>query len=245
MAFGTATASPLLDTGQVRKYSYRHRMGMVPSAEWLVYHDDFLSIVATNVPNGWSAAVIDTGATVVQDTTTTHNNGVLLFDSDGATEGTSIYHSKNMRLISGKKFFMEIRFKTEIADDSDVQFGLSDLTATTNPEDLWTTTAAALVAFGVLDGDATVGMLSDVSNGGTSVQLGTIDLVSATWHTLAISYNGSILQGWVDGNLALTWSGAASTIPTSTLLAPFVGFRNGSAATTEGHLDYVRIVSER
>lgn len=233
------------------KYRYRNGIGMVPSAEFFVFHDDFLSFIPTtsvtngqvaNAPTGWQSAVIDTGATVAVDTTATHANGVLIFDSDAATEGAAIYLPKGVQLTSGKKFFMEIRFKTEVADDSDVQFGLSDLTATTNPEDLWTTAAANVVAFGVLDGDATTGILTDASNAGTAVSLGSIDLSSATWHTLAIGYDGVAITGWVDGNLSVR---TTTTIPTGVALAPFVGFRNGSAATTEGHCDYVRFAVER
>jgi hypothetical protein len=228
-------------------YRYRSRMGMIPSAEFLGFMDDFVGAVTTNVPVGWDAAVIDTGATVVTGTTagSLGATGVLMFDSDGTTEGAAVYGEKCIQLTSGKRFFMEVRFQTELADDSDVQFGLSALTAVTNPEDLWTTAAADLVAFGVLDGDATVTMLSDKSIGGTSAELGTVDLSAATWHTLAISYTGSQLLGYVDGKLALTWSQAATTIPTGVALAPFFGFRNGSAATTEGHIDYVRYVLER
>lgn len=227
------------------KYPYRSGMGMINSAEWVVYFDDFVNVLATNVPDGWAAAVIDTGATVVTSTIATDATGILLFDSDGATEGAAIYLPKCLNLTSGKRFFMECRVLTENADDTDVQFGLSDLTATTNPEDLWTTTAANLVTFGVLDGDATVKMLSDAGNGGTSAQTGTIDLSDSTWHTLAISYKNDKLQGWVDGQLALTWSGAAATVPTGVLLAPFIGTRNGSAATHEQKVDYVRFVLER
>jgi hypothetical protein len=227
------------------RYLYRGNTGMVPSAEWLVFFDDFVGAVTTNVPVGWDATVIDTGATVVTDTTAAFGTGVLLFDSDGATEGAAFYGEKSLQLTSGKKFWMEVRFQTEIADDSDVQFGLSALTAVTNPEDLWTTTATDLVAFGVLDGDATVTMLADKSNSGSTAELGSRDLTSATWHVLAIYYDGTKLYGFVDGQKALTWSQAAATIPTGVALAPFVGFRNGSAATTEGHVDYVRIVLER
>lgn len=226
-------------------YAYRQGLGITSAAEHFVFHDDFNSLITTNVPAGWTAAVIDTGATIVADTTAAHATGTLLFDSDGTTEGAAIYLPKTIQLTVGKKFFMEVRAKTEIADDSDLQFGLSDLTATTNPEDLWTTTAANLVSFGVLDGDATVGMLSDAGNSGTAVVLGTRDLTSATWHTLAIGYDGVNLRGYVDGQLAVTWTGAAATVPTGVALAPFVGFRNGSAATTEGHVDYVRIAIQR
>lgn len=230
--------------GPYKPYSYRSRIGLVPSTEWNVFFDDFNKAVATNVPTGWAAAVIDVGATVVASTTA-GVNGELVFDSDGTTEGSAIYMPKTIQLTAGKKFMMEIRFKTEAAADTDVQFGLSDLTATTNPEDLWTTTAANVIAFGVLDGDATVGLLSDKSNGGTSVQLGSIDLVNDTWHTLAILYDGIGLKAYVDGQLALTWASASTTIPTGVALAPFVGFRNGSTVDNEGYIDYFRFAQER
>lgn len=228
-------------------YPYRAGMGMINSAEFVVMMDDFVSPVTTNLPLGWDAVVIDTGATVVTDTTagSLGASGVLLFDSDGATEGACFYGEKCIQLTAGKKFFMEMRFQTELADDSDVQFGLSALTAVVNPEDIWTTTATDVVAFGVLDGSALVKMLSDKSNSGATAETGTKSLSNDTWHVLAIYFDGYTLRGYVDGALALTWSQASTTIPTGVALAPFVGFRNGSAATTEGHVDYVRYVLER
>lgn len=246
---GSAFGTPLLDSKKVtgNKYAYRHRMGLVPCAEFMVFHEDWLSGIATNAPTGWTA-IIDTGATIVADTTVGagHGTGSLLFDSDGTTEGAAVYTPKWFQLTSGKRTFIETRFKTEAADDTDVQFGLTAATATTNPEDLWTTTSTDLIAFGVLDGDATVKMLSDKSNGGTSAQTGEIDLSNSTWHTLAIYYDGgSVLQGYVDGALALTWSSAITTVPLGVVLSAFVGYRNGSAATNEGQCDYIRIVSER
>lgn len=228
-------------------YPYRTGMGMINSAEFVVMMDDFVSPITTNLPAGWDAVVIDTGATVVTDTTagSLGASGVLLFDSDGATEGAAFYGEKCLQLTAGKKFFMEMRFNTEVADDSDVQFGLSALTAVSNPEDIWTTAAADVVAFGVLDGSATVKMLSDKSNSGSTAETGTKALSDATWHTLGIFFDGYTLRGYVDGALALTWAQAAATIPTGVALAPFVGFRNGSSANNEGHCDYVRYVLER
>ena len=70
-------------------------------------------------------------------------------------------------------------------------------------------------------------------------------MVSNTCHVLAIFFDGYNLHGYLDGALALTWSGASTTIPTGVALAPFVGFRNGSTANNEGHVDYVRYVLER
>ena len=246
-AAGAGFKEPLVHAqgnGYRDRYRYRNGIGMMASAEFQVFHDDFERLITTNVPAGWAAAVIDTGATVVTDTTVGHSSS-LLFDSDGATEGVAIYLPEGIQLTAGKRFFMETRFKTEIANDSDVQFGLTSLTATTNPEDLWTTVAVDVIAFGVLDGSAVVGMLSDLANTGSAVQAGTISLSNATWHTLGIHYDGLQLRGYVDGNLALLWAGAAATIPTGVTLAPFLGFRNGSAATTEGHCDYFRFALER
>lgn len=241
----TGFTSPLVHApGDPAGYAYRQGMGMMESAEFFSFFDDFKGAVATNVPAGWSAAIIDVGATVVADSTTP--TGALLFDSDGATEGASIYLPETWTLTQGKKFFMEIRVKPEIADDSDVQFGFSDLTAVVNPEDLWTTTSASLIAFGTLDGSAVTGMLSDKSNSGSAVVAGTRSLTSNTWHTLAIGYDGANLRGFVDGRESVRWTGAhATTVPFGVTLAPFFGWRNGSAATTEGMLDYFRLVIER
>lgn len=222
---------------------------MVPSAEQVVFFDDFNEVVTTNVPAGWSAAVIDVGATVTQLATDNYPGGVLNFASDGTTEGSAIYLPKQIQL-SGKRFMMEVRVWTEDADDTDVQFGLSALTATTNPEDLWTTTATDVIAFGVLDGDATVTMLCDKDNAGAAANLGNIDLQDGTWHTLAILVTGNStdanmnVRGYVDGNLAITWD-TETEIPDDLVLAPFIGARTGGDAVHNVYFDYVRFIAER
>lgn len=227
-------------------YRYRQGMGMIPSAEWQVFMEDFTSTWSTNVPLGWAAAIIDTGATIVADTTVGYPTSAL-FDSDDAGEGAAIYGTKYIQLTANKRFFMECRFQTEVAADTTVQFGLSAVTATTNPEDLWTTTATDVVAFGILTGDATTTMLSDKDNSGATAELGLIDLEDATWHILAIYFDGTNLHGFVDGRWSLQWSqAAATTIPTGVVLAPFVGFLNGTTGgAQEGHCDYIRWVLER
>lgn len=248
-AFGVNESIVFAPEVSGKKYAYRTGLGMVPSAEWSVWFDDFFGPVTTNIPFGWSNVVIDTGATVVPDTTVGagHGNGALLFDSDGALEGAAFYGVKSIQLTSGKKFFMEMRFKTEIANDTDVQFGLTDLTAVVNPEDLWTTTAANLIAFGVLDGSAVTTMLSDKANSGATAETGTVSLTDGNWHTLAIGYDGGTqLTGYVDGEKSVTWAQTfATTVPSGVILAPFVGFRNGSAATNEGQVDYIRWAIQR
>ena len=227
-------------------YGYRSGFGLVESAEWKVVFDDFDQFITGNVPTGWTADVIDTGATAV--TSTTEASAVEI-GSDGTTEGTAIYLPLSVKL-DGKKCLIETRVKTTDADDTDVQFGLSVLTAVTNPEDVWTTAAADLIAFGVLDGDATVTMLCDKDNSGSSAELGTIDLADDTWHTLAIVIEGNgtdssmSCKGYVDGKLALTWS-TETTIPEDLLLAPFIGGRTGGDAAHVVNFDYLRIVQAR
>jgi len=233
---------------RLQNYAYRTSMGMIPSAEFTVRMDDFLLPVASNLPQGWTAAIIDTGATTTVSTTagSLGATGCLLIASDGTTEGAAFYGDKQIQLTAGKRFFMEMRAQTSLAATTDLQFGLSSINATTNPEDLWTTASTDLVAFGVLNGSAYATMLADLSNSGSTAEVGTIALTDATWCTLGIGWDGYALQGYVDGTLALTWSQAvATTVPTGVALAPFAGFRTGTAAGNIGTIDYIRFVIER
>ena len=244
-----AFSEPLTHQPVERLYEYRRGFGMGNSAEFVHIFDDFCSAVATNVPTGWTAAVIDTGATVAQLDTDTFPGGVLNFASDGTTEGAAIYLPKMIQL-DDKEFFMEVRVYTEDADDTDIQFGLTVRNATVNPEDLWTTAATDLIAFGVLDGDATVTMLCDKNNAGAAANLGSIDLSDATWHTLAIHVTGNAtdsnmsVRGYVDGVLAITWD-TETEIPDDLVLSPFIGARTGGDAAHNVYFDYVRFCAVR
>lgn len=242
------------------RYAYRIGTSMVPSAEYLVKFDDFdLNLIPTtaitngevaNTPStGWQGAIIDSGATVAVNTTATLGaNGVLTFADASTSEGAAIYGQKSLQLISGKKFWMECRLRTDDVTDNNFVFGLSDLTATTNPEDLYSTTSDNLVAFGLGDGDSYPKMLSDKSNSGTSYQTQTVKtMVANTWHVLAISWDGNKLRGYVDGKLAITWASATSTtVPLATAMAPFISHVNGNGGGgAVAIVDYIRWVSER
>jgi hypothetical protein len=225
-------------------YPYRAGVGMVSSMEYMVDFDDFVWNVATNVPATWAAAIIDTGATVATYTTAIAGaQGVIQINDATASEGAAIYKPRTVQLTAGKKFFMEARIRTDDVTDNAVQMGLTDLTATTNPEDLWTTTANNVAAFGILDGSATVRLLADLANAGTSVVVGTRDLAVNTWHVLAIAYDGAVLKGYVDGQEAVS---TTVTIPVGVQLSPFVGHINGDGAGNNLVLvDYVRVAVER
>jgi hypothetical protein len=238
-------------------YGYRVGMGMMPTAEFAVFHDDFNSFVVStaitngpvaNTPWGWAGAIVDTGGTVVINTTAAIGaNGVLTFADATAAEGAAIYTVESFQLTAGKKMFIEARIRTDDVTDNNFLFGLSDLSATTNPEDLWTTASANVVSFGLGDGDSNPKMLSDAGNSGTDFQTQTVKgMLVDRWYTLAIYYDGAKLHGYVDGTRVLTWSGAAATIPTGVSLGLFVGHTNGNGAG--GNLavcDYIRVVSER
>jgi hypothetical protein len=230
-----------------RAYSYRSNMGMMNSAEFVVLHDDFVNAITTNVPTGWTAAVIDTNATLTSQTTAgvSGATGGAAIAATGTSEGVAIYLPKAVQLQAGKKFVIETRVRTQNSAQTDVQFGLTDLTAVVNPEDLWTTTAANVISFGILAGSATTKMLSDKSNSGTAVQTGTRALASVTWHTLAIAYDGVSLRGFVDGKESVLWGSASTTIPTAVALAPFIGARTGASAGNITTFDYLRVMIER
>lgn len=228
---------------------------MVPSAEFLVKMDDFDQpwIPTTAITNGpvantplpWQGAIIDTGATVAVNTTATIGaNGVLTLADASASEGAAVYGQKSIQLISGKKFFIECRVRTDDVTDNAVQFGLTDLTATTNPEDLWTTTAANVAAFGLLDGSAYPTLLADKANAGTAAIAQTTKLMVAdTWHTLAMGWDGVSLKCYVDGTEVIS---STTTIPTATALAPFFGHINGNGAGGAVVVfDYIRWSSQR
>ncbi len=224
-------------------YGYRAGLGMMPSAEFNVLHEDFNTIFTTNAIPGW-AAIIDTGCTNVTNTTAAIGApGVMSMTSDTTSEGSALYAAKSVQLTAGKKAFIECRVRLPDVTDNAFQFGLSDLTAVTNPEDLWTTTAANVLSFGILDGSATTGMLADASNAGTAVVAGTKVMVIDTWHTLAIYFDGVRAYGFVDGDLSVS---TATTVPTGVALAPFIGHLNGDGSGTDSaFVDYIRVVSER
>lgn len=247
-AVGAGFKEPLVHApgnGASANYKYRQGLGMMASAEFNVFHDDFVKLVSSNVPAGWAAAVIDDSATVATDTTLTISGGtgVLKFLDADASEGAAIYMPKSIILTAGKKFFMEVRVRTNDVTDNVFQFGLTDLTATTNPEDLWTTTAANLITFGILDGSATTKYLVDTANGGTAAGTGDLAMVADTWHKLAIYYDGVAVRGFVDGAQSFR---TTTTIPVTIALAPFIGFLNGNGAGGNlNFVDYVRFSQER
>lgn len=240
------------------QYPYRAFTGMVPSAEWAILFDDFLQPwipttaitngAVANTPSPWQAAIIDTGATIAVNTTAAIGaNGVLTIADATASEGAAVYGQKTIQLTAGKKLWMEARLRTDDVTDNAIQFGLSSVTASTNPEDLWTTTADSVIAFGLLDGSAYPQLLVDAANSGTTAQTQTNRIMTVnTWHTLAFFYDGVNLRTYVDGKLAHLYSGAAATIPTGVALAPFFGALSGDGAGGNLNVfDYIRVVSER
>lgn len=237
-------------------YPYRSGGGLIPSAEYAVYFNDFFENPSSNAVPGTSA-IIDTGATITAAATDAVSyTGVIRITDATASEGAAMYWPKGIQLGLGKKFFMEVRVKTSDVLDNDLQFGLSALTATTNPEDIYTTTTTDLISVGILDGDATIGALIDKNNSGSTVVNAagtTYDLVADTWTTLAFEVGGTAANSsmWVkvykDGQLAIDSDQfAETTIPDDLALAPFIAMRNGNGAGgNTADFDYVRWSLER
>mgnify|MGYP003118015378 FL=1 len=231
-----------------KPYAYRSKMGMFNSAEWIVVFDDFLQAEqATENQVGWTP-IIDSGATIVDGN---EHGGVIDISSDGTDEGAVMYGNLGIKL-NGKRFFMEARVKVEDSDDNIVAIGLSDLTSTTNPEDLWTT-QSDFIAFGsVTDGDATPKLVHDKDNGGpvTVTPESDFDLNDGEWHVIAIAFNGAStltdgsLKAYVDGVEAASATTEAQ-VPDDLPLAPFFGARLEDDASDIVSFDYVRIVAER
>lgn len=230
-------------------YPYRTGIGMFSSAEWFTFFDDFIATEESNElsANGWLSTTGDTGYTIVNGDT---HSGSIVISSDGANEGQSFYLPKCIQLAS-KKFFMEVRVKCTDADDCDVQFGLTDLSASTNPEDMWDTSNADGVACGVLDGSASLIMVYDKGNAGPVTETASSGvLADDTFAVLGLSYNGGATPG--DSSLKLFKDGtevaAAQTeaqIPESVVLAPFFGARTGSASSDNITFDYFRFSVQR
>lgn len=239
-------------------YPYRRGTGMVPSAEWSVFMDDFYSfIVATaitngpvaNTPWGWQGAIIDSGATVTLGATAgTCSTGVLIFADATASEGAAIYGTKALQLTAGKRFWMEMRASVNDINDNAIQFGLSSLTATTNPEDLWTTASDTFMAFGLLDGtSAAVTLTADKSNAGPTADVSATSIISSnTYTTYGIYYDGSNLFGYINGALRVGPFSSTSKIPTGIAMAPFIGHLNGDGSGGGTCIvDYIRWCVER
>ena len=159
-----------------RAYAYRTGMGMMSSAEWIVFPRRFVQAMSrlTSLQGGMRRLLI----LVVRSPMPSLAGGALLFDSDADDEGAATYLPKSVAL-NGKKFFMECRVKMEDVSAMTFQMGLSDLTATTNPEDIWTTTTTDYISFGNLDSAVCV-LTYDKNNGGTVTETNSIGGVSTT-----------------------------------------------------------------
>jgi hypothetical protein len=243
-AFSVTESIVHAPSGNGSGYPYRAGLGMVPSAEFAVFFDDFGQKVTTNVPTGWEAAIIDTGATVTTYTTVVAGTqGVIQLTDANLSEGAAIYLPRSVVLTAGKKFFMEARVFTDDVTDNALQMGLAVLTATTNPEDLWTTAQDSFATFGIVDASAALVLTTDKANVGPSSTTGSRSLTASTWSVLGIGWDGSTLKGYLDGQEVAS---TQTRVPTDLLLAPFIGHINGNGAGGNTVLvDFVRYAVER
>lgn len=254
-----------------RVFPYRSGMGMMQSAEWVQYMEDFTAMITSNVPTGWQAAVIDAAATLTNLTSTNENGGIARVTGSAASEGVAIHRPRTVTLgtgtaasTGGRKFFMEARVRTQLAAQAEIQFGLSVLTAVVNPEDLYNTTADSFITFGIVDGSAVPVLQYDKANAGPQTdtvaalygatlasQLAAATLANNTFVTLGMTYNGSAagatggaITCYVNGTPVII-STVAAKIPDNVVLAPFIAARKGAAGASLTDFDYVRYAIQR
>lgn len=228
--------------GRDYPYPYRSQKGMLPSQEWVYVFDDFNQTIATNVPTGWAAAIIDSGCTV----TLSGANGRAVFTADAASEGAAIYRPASIQL-GGRPFYMELKGQiAAAADDVLFGFGLTDLSATTNPEDLGTTASSDFIRFGLNDGAANPVLVYDKDNTGPVTQTATdVTISAATDYIWAIEYTGASTAGdarlhaYINGNRVLT-SSTPAQIPEDLPLAPYIMMVSGNGAAHVASVDYIR-----
>ena len=92
----TAFNSPLVHS-RSNSYPYLKGFPMAPCAEFASFFDDAQEKVTTNLPSGWEAAIIDTGATLVSLGTDTFSGGAWKIASDGASDRLGSYQNPDSR----------------------------------------------------------------------------------------------------------------------------------------------------
>jgi hypothetical protein len=238
-------------------YRYRQGLGMLPSNEYRYYFNDFNDLVSANAVIG-STTIKDTNGTLTNLATGTDNGGIVRVTGSAGQDGVVNYFPKSV-VLTGKRFFIEARVRASTIADCDFYIGLSSLTATTNPEDVYTTAADSLAAFGILDGGGALpNLIYDKANAGpvtdsalASSLPGGVALANSTFYTIALFYNGAAtaatsgsLIGYVNGSPVIV-STVAAKIPDNVLLAPFFGARCGDGGVSTIDFDYLRYSMDR
>ncbi len=253
---GAAFAEPVVFAPQPsqKKFPYRTGMGMVPSAEFLVFFDDFESFVAatTFAPAGWTT-ILDSGANInmVQTAGSLGATGAITFLESTTSEGAAIYRSQlidtgTVQLTVGKRAFIEVRMQTNDVTDHTFYFGFSSATVITAASDLYDASAADLGALGITDGGSGALLMKTDLAAATIVDTATTGtMVVNTWTTLALEWDGvSSLKAYKDGKIIGTVTSAV--LPVGVSVTPFFSAVNGNTgASAVTALDYLRYVIER
>jgi hypothetical protein len=233
-------------------YVYRNDMGMVPSAEFAVFFDDFLGFNAATsyAPAGWTT-ILNTGATVLPVVTAAlGSTGVIALTDATASEGAAIHQLTAaavgpVQLTVGKRAYFEFRVYTNDITDNTFFMGLTKGTDITLPADLYDTSTDDLIAVGIADGGSgAIKVLSDTANAGITTSTTTGTWVASTWTVLALAWDGvSKVRAYKDGTEI---AAVSTTIPTGVTLSPFVSAVNGDGAGAAlSYVDYVRYAIER
>ena len=172
-------------------------------------------------------------------------NGVLSLTT-AATENDGdelVRTGETFLLQDGNPFYAEMRFKLNLAIQSDFWFGL--IIGNT-----WFTTPTDYAVFHTDDGDANLDFRSVKNSVGTNVDTG-IDLTNLGWIRVGFHYDGNDTLRWfvfTDGDEPQVCSAMGTiteNIPNDENLSIGFGLLAGSAAITILYVDYFKAVQKR
>ncbi len=196
--------------------------------EAVVFWDDFLKYNADD----WTVTATGTSPVALAD-----SHGGVLTITTGSTEnnGDFLEAEGEAFLMTGKKTWMEIRFKINDVTQSDFIFGLHS--TDTTPQD-----ATYRAFFESVDGSAAI--YFNVDDDTTDTDSSTVaTLVDDTWIKLAAYFDGgSTIKLYADGVHVTTMEDV--TVPASEMAVGF-GCLTGEAAAQTCSIDYILVASER
>jgi hypothetical protein len=167
-------------------------------------------------------------------------NGLLTLSSAATTDNDgALVQSANEFVLptSGKRFAVEAKVKVADADQTDFFFGLAQ-TAATNPEACLT--ASNRIGFQVDDGNASILCKSENTDVETSKD-SDLDFADATYRTLGVYYDGTLLYFYIDGTLVNTIS---TNIPATELGISMFHLSGDASGTKTSIWDYVDCLVE-
>lgn len=229
------------------------QLGMLDPRKYAVFMEDFLTLGCAAIS---SSTIITGNATI---TSSANNTTTLVTDAGGkqgclscvstaADNESTLWQGLmgGMRMVSGKKFFMETSFEITAAAPAQNELVIG----VTSPH-------AAGAGFFATDGTARgfddgLAFVSVDAGAGIDLLVGEADvfdtlpcislIVTATWYKLSVYYDGTKVHLYKDD--ALLSSTTPDQIPIS-VVCPVIWYKTGAAAVQTLLVDYLFVAAER